>query len=79
MSAIISRHDSNPLFPAFAEQLAKDLCESLTAVQTRKLSTAVSVLGNAKQQDERDKQSGKKKVNCDCPLLLWTREAESGW
>ena len=62
MSAIISRHESNPLYAIFAEQLAKDLCETLTAVQTRKVSSTLSVLGNTKQQEERDKASGKKKV-----------------
>ena len=62
MSVIISRHGSNPLYAAFAEQLSKDLCESLTAVQTRKVSSTLSVLGNTKQQEERDKASGKKKV-----------------
>ena len=62
MASIISRHEFNPLFASFAEQLAKDLCESLTAVQTRKVSSSLSVLGNTKQQEERDKASGKKKV-----------------
>jgi hypothetical protein len=55
-------HTSNPLYAAFVEQLSKDLCEGLTAVQTRKVSSALSVLGNTKQQEERDKASGKKKV-----------------
>jgi translation initiation factor 3 subunit J len=65
MSTIISPHTDNALYAAFVEQLAKDLCEGLTAVQTRKVSSALSVLGNTKQQEERDKASGKKKV---CPL-----------
>jgi translation initiation factor 3 subunit J len=63
MSTIISSHTSNPLYAAFVEQLSKDLCEGLTAVQTRKVSSALSVLGNTKQQEERDKASGKKKVS----------------
>lgn len=58
------RHASNPLYATFVEALAKDLCEGLNAVQTRKVSSALSVLGNAKQTEERDKASGKKKVNC---------------
>jgi len=62
MSTIISPHTDNALYAAFVEQLAKDLCEGLTAVQTRKVSSALSVLGNTKQQEERDKASGKKKV-----------------
>jgi translation initiation factor 3 subunit J len=66
MSALISRHESNPLYSAFVEQFTKDLCENLTAVQTRKIASALSVLGNTKQQDERDKASGKKKVSITC-------------
>lgn len=65
IAALIKKHETNPLFPAFVEQLAKDLCESLSAVQTRKVSSALSVLGNTKQQEERDKASGKKKVGHD--------------
>jgi len=64
MSVIISRHESNPLFATFVEILAKDVCESLNAVQTRKVSSSLGALGNTKQQDERDKASGKKKVRC---------------
>jgi len=60
-AAIINRHAANPLYSAFAESLAKDICEPLTAVQTRKVSTSVGLVGNAKQQDERDKANGKKK------------------
>lgn len=63
MSTIIAPHTSNALYAAFVEQLSKDLCEGLTAVQTRKVSSALSVLGNTKQQEERDKASGKKKVS----------------
>jgi translation initiation factor 3 subunit J len=63
ITAIISRHEGNPLYAAFVEQFGKDLCESLSAVQTRKVSSALSVLGNTKQQEERDKASGKKKVS----------------
>lgn len=62
MASIIAPHVSHPLYSAFVEQLSKDLCEGLTAVQTRKVSSALSVLGNTKQQEERDKASGKKKV-----------------
>lgn len=65
MSTIMAPHVSNPLYSAFVEQLSKDLCEGLTAVQTRKVSSALSVLGNTKQQEERDKASGKKKVGHD--------------
>lgn len=61
--AITSRHESNPLYSTFLEQFTKDLCANLNAVQTRKISSALSVLGNTKQQEERDKASGKKKVN----------------
>lgn len=60
---VIAKHATNPLFPAFIEQLAKDICENLNAVQTRKVSSSLSVLGNTKQTDERDKASGKKKVS----------------
>lgn len=56
------RHAANPLYPAFVETLAKELCEGLNAVQTRKVSSALSILGNTKQAEERDKASGKKKV-----------------
>jgi len=63
VTAITARHESNGLYVSFVEQLAKDLCENLTAVQTRKVSSALSVLGNTKQQEERDKASGKKKVS----------------
>ncbi|BEJ16744.1 hypothetical protein CspHIS471_0601450 [Cutaneotrichosporon sp. HIS471] len=61
VAALIKKHEGNGLYPAFVEQLAKDLCASLSAVQTRKVSSALSVLGNTKQQEERDKASGKKK------------------
>lgn len=60
VTAITARHQTSGLYPAFVEQLARDLCESLSAVQTRKISSALSVLGNTKQQEERDKASGKK-------------------
>lgn len=60
VAVIIERHTVNPLFPSFAETLTKDICESLNAVQTRKVSSALGVLGNTKQQEERDKASGKK-------------------
>lgn len=63
IAAITSKHEANPLYAAFVEQFGKDLCENLTAVQTRKVSSALSVLGNTKQQEERDKASGKKKVS----------------
>ena len=59
---LLARHTSHPLYATFVEALSKDLCEPLTAVQTRKVSSAVTVIGNTKQQDERDKASGKKKV-----------------
>lgn len=66
VAALTRRHESNGLYATFVEQLAKDLCESLSAVQTRKVSSGLSVLGNTKQQEERDKASGKKKVSvCD--------------
>ncbi|EIW67385.1 hypothetical protein TREMEDRAFT_69827 [Tremella mesenterica DSM 1558] len=61
-AALLSRHISNPLYPIFVESLAKDICEPLTAVQTRKVSSTLTVLGNTKQQEERDKANGKKKT-----------------
>ncbi|OCF37896.1 translation initiation factor 3 subunit J [Kwoniella heveanensis BCC8398] len=61
-TALIKKHEANPLYPALVEQLSKDMCEALTAVQTRKVSSSLSVLGNTKQQEERDKASGKKKT-----------------
>jgi hypothetical protein len=76
MSTIISPHTDNALYAAFVEQLAKDLCEGLTAVQTRKVSSALSVLGNTKQQEERDKASGKKKV---CSSLSNKTTEEKRW
>lgn len=66
VAAITARHQASGLYPAFVEQLSKDLCESLSAVQTRKVSSALSILGNTKQQEERDKASGKKKVSAPC-------------
>lgn len=63
MALLISRHQTNALYPSFAEQLARDLCEDLSAVQTRKVASGLSALGNVKQQEERDKASGKKKVS----------------
>lgn len=62
MALIISKHVENPLFPAFVEGFTKDICEPLTAVQVRKVGSGLSTLGNTKQQEERDKASGKKKV-----------------
>ena len=61
IAALIATHQDNALYPAFAEQLAKDLCDPLTAVQTRKVSSALGVVGNTKQAEEREKASGKKK------------------
>ena len=63
VAEVTTRHAANPLYATFVEALAKDLCESLNAVQTRKVSSSLSVLGNAKQAEERDKASGKKKVS----------------
>ncbi|WVN90206.1 uncharacterized protein L203_105442 [Cryptococcus depauperatus CBS 7841] len=60
-SVLLKKHELNPLYSHFVEQLAKDASAALTAVQTRKVSSALSVLGNTKQQEERDKTSGKKK------------------
>ncbi|WRT68356.1 uncharacterized protein IL334_005332 [Kwoniella shivajii] len=62
-TALIKQHESNPLYATFVEELSKTMCETLTAVQTRKVSSSLSVLGNTKQQEERDKASGKKKVS----------------
>ncbi|TXT15756.1 hypothetical protein VHUM_00259 [Vanrija humicola] len=71
--AITSKHESNGLYPGFVEQLAKDLVESLSAVQTRKVSSSLSVIGNTKQQEERDKASGKKKGGAAKPKLGATK------
>ncbi|WWC93736.1 hypothetical protein V866_000572 [Kwoniella sp. B9012] len=62
-SALIKQHESSPLYATLVEELSKNMCEALTAVQTRKVSSALSVLGNTKQQEERDKASGKKKAS----------------
>jgi translation initiation factor 3 subunit J len=62
---LLARFQGNPLYPAFAEQLAKDVCEPLMAVQVRKVGSGLATLGNTKQQEERDKASGKKKVRPD--------------
>lgn len=77
VAALTKRHESNGLYAAFVEQLAKDLCESLSAVQTRKVSSTLSVLGNTKQQEERDKASGKKKVSSK--QLLKGARSLLGW
>ncbi|KAL1413309.1 Translation initiation factor 3 subunit J component [Vanrija albida] len=71
--AITSKHEANGLYPGFVEQLAKDLVESLSAVQTRKVSSSLSVIGNTKQQEERDKASGKKKGGAAKPKLGATK------
>lgn len=63
MAVIMKNHTSNPLYPAFVEGFAKDLCEPLSAVQVRKVGSGLGTLGNTKQQEERDKASGKKKVS----------------
>lgn len=60
-TSIVKKHESNPLYAHFVEQLVKDISTALTAVQTRKVSSALSVLGNTKQQEERDKASGKRR------------------
>lgn len=60
MALIISKHADHALFPAFVEGFAKDLCEPLLAVQVRKVGSGLATLGNTKQQEERDKASGKK-------------------
>lgn len=74
VAAITARHQASGLYPAFVEQLSKDLCESLSAVQTRKVSSALSVLGNTKQQEERDKASGKKtKVSAGAHVVIVAR------
>ncbi|WWC63250.1 uncharacterized protein I303_105850 [Kwoniella dejecticola CBS 10117] len=62
-ATLIKQHESSPFYATLAEELSKNLCESLTAVQTRKISSTLSVLGNTKQQEERDKASGKKKAS----------------
>lgn len=63
MSAIISRYQSNPLYAYFVETFAKDLCETLASKDVRKVASGLTVLGNTKQTEERDKASGKKKVS----------------
>ncbi|WVQ74828.1 hypothetical protein IAR50_004435 [Cryptococcus sp. DSM 104548] len=72
-AAILKKHETNPLFSHFVEQLAKDACGPLTAVQTRKVSSGLSVLGNTKQQEERDNKGGKKKASAKPKLGAATK------
>lgn len=46
------------------------MCEPLLAVQVRKVGSGLATLGNTKQQEERDKASGKKKVSTRCLISL---------
>ncbi|ODN92768.1 translation initiation factor 3 subunit J [Cryptococcus wingfieldii CBS 7118] len=72
-AAILKKHETNPLFSHFVEQLAKDACAPLTAVQTRKVSSGLGVLGNTKQQEERDSKGGKKKASAKPKLGAATK------
>ncbi|CED82211.1 translation initiation factor eif3 subunit [Phaffia rhodozyma] len=61
-SEIYSKHSSNPLFAYFVEFHAKTLCETLKDSEVRKTASGLNALANIKQQEQRDKASGKKKT-----------------
>lgn len=66
---VIARHASNPLFSHFVTTHATQLCESLKDSEVRKTASALSVVANTKQQEQRDKVSGKKKSTKAKPTL----------
>ncbi|CAK5269680.1 unnamed protein product [Mycena citricolor] len=69
IEVIIKRHQSKPLYTAFVEQFARDLCEPLKDVEVRKVASGLTALSNEKQKEQRDKASGKKKVKSNKPVL----------
>jgi len=58
---IVKRHQSKPLYATFIEHHARELCQPLKDVETRKVASALTTLANEKQKEQRDKASGKKR------------------
>lgn len=59
---LIKPHINKPLFSGFAEHHVRAICDSLRDVEIRKAATSLTSLANVKQQEQRDKASGKKKT-----------------
>lgn len=64
---LIKQHSGNSLFPGFIEHHTKLLCDTLRDVEIRKTAAGLTGLANQKQQDQRDKASGKKKSKLAAP------------
>lgn len=60
-SAIVSSHGSHPLYALFVENFFKQMCGPLRDVETRKVASALTALGNEKQKAQKDAAGGKKK------------------
>lgn len=58
---IIKPHINKPLYAAFVESHVRQLCEPLKDSEVRKAASGLTTLASMKQQEERDKASGKKK------------------
>ncbi|KAF7316694.1 Eukaryotic translation initiation factor 3 subunit J [Mycena chlorophos] len=75
IEVIIKRHQSKPLYPAFIEHLARELCMPLKDVEVRKVASGLTTLSNEKQKEQRDKASGKKKPKAAGKPILGATKA----
>jgi len=58
---IIKPHINNPLYADFVETHVRQLCEALKDSEVRKAASKLTTLASMKQQEAKDKASGKKK------------------
>jgi translation initiation factor 3 subunit J len=58
---IIKPHINKPLYAVFVETHVRQLCESLKDSEVRKTASGLNTMASMKQQEARDKASGKKK------------------
>ncbi|KAF7327925.1 Eukaryotic translation initiation factor 3 subunit J [Mycena kentingensis (nom. inval.)] len=75
IEVIIKRHQSKPMYSAFIEHLARELCMPLKDVEVRKVASGLTTLSNEKQKEQRDKASGKKKPKATGKPILGTTKA----
>ncbi|KAF7312481.1 Eukaryotic translation initiation factor 3 subunit J [Mycena indigotica] len=75
IETIIKRHQSKPLYGAFIEHLARELCMPLKDVEVRKVASGLTALSNEKQKEQRDKASGKKKPKAAGKPILGAAKA----
>lgn len=57
----IKPHINKPLYAGFVEAHVRQLCEPLQDSEVRKAASGLTTLASMKQQEAKDKSSGKKK------------------